>query len=186
MRLFSRIKEGVKKLLLFFLLLSSVSAKPVFLVEEQKCAVVFGAAVWQDDKPSHALYDRIKTATDLYNEESVNCLVLSGGASTYGAHEVDVMKKIALEEDVLEEDLLYDYKGVNTESTIRNLPKGVDHFVLVSNDFHIHRIGLMAAKLGIKSFETKAATYNNGRYGREKWFKFREFGGSLYTLLFVW
>ena len=176
----------MKKFIFSLFLLSSLVKAEVEILPPIDCAVVFGAAVWQDDKPSHALYDRIKTGVDLYAEGTVNCLVLSGGPSTYGSHEVDVMKKIALEEKVSEDDLYLDYKGLSTESTIRNLPEGVDHFVFVSNDFHITRIGLIAAKLGVKSFETKAAVYNQGRYGREKWFKFREFGGSVFTLIFIW
>ena len=158
----------------------------VMAEEEQTCGVIFGAAVWRDDKPSHALYDRIKAGIDLYKEEKVNCLILSGGASTYGAHEVDVMKKVSLEYDVLEEALRYDYEGIGTEETIRNLPDDVDHFVFISNDFHVSRISLLAKKLGVKSFKTHAAAYNNGRYTKEKWFRFREFGGKMYSLLFVW
>lgn len=159
----------------------------VFSKEDQKrCGVIFGAAVWKDDIPSQALYDRIKAGVDLYNASTVNCLVLSGGASTYGAHEVDVMKNIILDEAIPKEALFLDYNGVNTESTIRNLPSDIEHYVFVSNDFHLPRIMLLAKKIGIKSFDTHAATYNQGNYNRQKWFHWRELGGNIYTLFFVW
>ena len=41
----------------------------VKLDQKQICGVVFGAAVWRDDKPSHALYDRTMTGIDLYKLE---------------------------------------------------------------------------------------------------------------------
>ena len=176
----------MKKLFLSIILLLSVSL--VVQAEERdfRCGVIFGAAVWRDDQPSHALYDRIKTGTDLYNSNIVNCLVLSGGPSTYGAHEASVMKDFAIGEGVPKEDLFIDYEGLNTEATIRNLPQKIDHYVFISNDFHLGRIRLLAKRLDVGSFETYAATYHRGRYGRDDWFRFREFGGSLYTFFFVW
>lgn len=176
----------MRKLLLSLLITVSAISFAVAQDETQTCGVVFGAAVWKDDQPSHALYDRIKAGIDLYDEGEINCLILSGGASTYGSHEADVMKNVAIDEEIPEEDLILDYEGINTEATIRNLPEDVDHFVFISNDFHLSRIALLATKLGVESFETSAATYNEGRYNREKWFRFREFGGNLYTLFFVW
>lgn len=180
----------MKKLILSFLVLYGTSVQAEVFIQqpesEKTCAVVFGAAVWKDDKPSHALYDRIKTATDLYNDELVDCLILSGGASTYGSHEVDVMKNVAIDEKVEEDDLFFDYEGINTEATIRNLPEEEDHYVFVSNDFHLARIQLLAKKIGVDSFETYPAIYHRGRYQKDDWFKFREFGGSLYTIFFVW
>lgn len=176
----------MRKLVLSLLL--SLSCFSFSSAEEvsKTCGVVFGAAVWKDDQPSHALYDRIKAGVDLYREGAINCLILSGGASAYGSHEADVMKNISLDEEIPEEDLILDYEGVNTEATIRNLPENIDHFVFISNDFHLSRIALLATKLRVDSFETYASTYNEGRYNREKWFRFREFGGNIYTLFFVW
>lgn len=138
------------------------------------CAVVFGAAVWKGDVPSHALYDRTMTGISLFQDEKVNCLIFSGGASTYGAHEADVMKKLAQDADVPEDKIYLDYEGTNTLATIKNLPIEKS-FVFVSNDFHLARIKMIAWKLGIEDFSLHTAQYYQGRYLKEPYFFFREF-----------
>lgn len=176
-------KHFVPLALLSLFLFSPVLAEQK---DDEHCAVIFGAAVWKDDKPSHALYDRIAAGIDLYKDGEVNCFVFSGGASTYGAHEVDVMQKISLEAGVPDTVFYLDYEGNSTEETMRNLPPQVEKFTFVSNDFHMKRIDILAKKLGVEDYELHAAKYNAGRYEKEEWFKFREFGGRIYTWLFVW
>lgn len=146
---------------------------------KRDCGVVFGAAVWRDDIPSHALLDRTLEAADLYTSGRINCIVLSGGASTYGAHEVDVMKKVLLENDISVSDLIYDKNGTNTRNTLRNLDPAKS-YVLISNDFHLARINLLAKKYNLKHFDVQASTYRNGRYPKEPYFFFREVIANIY------
>lgn len=150
------------------------------------CGVVFGAAVWRDDRPSHALYDRVIAGVYLYEADQVKCLILSGGPSRYGAHEVDVMKKIVLQNDVLEQDLILDYEGVSTEKTLENIEDKNLSYVMISNDFHLARIRLLALKKGVKNVSVHASNYTYGRYTKEPWFILREVGGILYGGLFIW
>jgi len=137
------------------------------------CAVVFGAAVWPGGNPSHALSDRTHEAIDLYEERRVSCLVLSGADSAYGKHEVDVMLDIAYERKVDLEDLELDYMGRNTKETIQNLDSGRS-YVLVSNDFHLARIHLLATQRGLDDFDVHRSVYRQGRYTREPFFVLRE------------
>ena len=163
---------------------------------EGGCAVVFGAAVWRDDIPSHALFDRTVSALNLYQTDRVKCLVFSGGDSTYGSHEVDVMLKLAKEVDIPESDILLDYSGINTMATIKNL-NGFDlsefkldkinpKFVLVSNDFHLARIQLLSAKFLKETSSTHKAKYNYGRYQKEQYFFWREVAGNIWYGLLEW
>lgn len=146
---------------------------------ERDCAVVFGAAVWRDDVPSHALADRTLSAGELFSDGRVSCIVLSGGDSTYGAHEVDVMKKVLLEEGIPPTSLITDYDGINTIATLEHLD--IDKsYVLVSNDFHLGRIKLLAHQRGIKHFDLHASTYLHGRYPKEPYFFFREVMANIY------
>ncbi len=154
-----------------------------FETKKADCAVVFGAAVWRDDIPSHALYDRIVTAIKLYQNKKVKCLVLSGGASDLGAHEVDVMKKLMLEVNIPIKDMKFDYKGENTQETIKNLKKNMS-YIFVSNDFHLARIRLFAWRHKIKNSQYKKATYHYGRYGKEPYFFFREIVGIFWYFKF--
>lgn len=149
-------------------------------IEKKDCAVIFGAAVWRDNIPSHALFDRTKTAVALYKNNQVNCLVLSGGPSRYGEHETEVMRQLVHEYyGIAEENLVLDHNGINTLATIRNLDKSKT-YIFVSNDFHLARITLMAHANGIKNFALMQATYHEGRYTKEPHFFLREVIGILY------
>lgn len=144
------------------------------------CAVVFGAAVWRDDVPSHALSDRINAAGQLYNNQKVSCLVLSGGASTYGAHEVDVMVKELKKLGIAEKAMEMDYEGITTQATVRNLnPKDGRSYVMVSQDFHLGRIGLLAGRYGVDEYYLHKADYQHGRFPKERYYFLRELGGVL-------
>ncbi len=137
------------------------------------CAVVFGAAVLPGGTPSDALSDRTYSAIRAYKENTVSCLVFSGANSVYGKHEVDVMLEIATQEDVAIEDIVLDYDGKNTKQTIQNL---VPHrsYLLVSNDFHLARISLLARQAGLMNVDVLKSTYRFGRYSKEPFFVFRE------------
>ena len=141
---------------------------------EASCGVVFGAAVWQDNIASHAMYDRVLSGVDLYKDGKVSCLILSGGPSAMGDHETDVMKELALYKGIPQEALRLDYKGINTLATLKNLPKEVASFVMISNDFHLARIRMLSWRLDINAVGSQAAIYRNGRYFREPFFAFRE------------
>ncbi len=148
------------------------------------CAVIFGAAVWKDDIPSHALYDRTMEAGKLYRNNLVSCIVMSGGPSTYGAHEVDVMEKILIQERIPKDALIKDLNGLNTLATLRNLDKSKS-YILVSNDFHLARINILAWRIGLDEFTTHKSTYYNGRYIKESYFFSREIVGVIYYLFFM-
>jgi vancomycin permeability regulator SanA len=149
-----------------------------FTGRSANCAVVFGAAVWKDDVPSHALNDRTQAAIALYKNGQVPCLIFSGGASTFGAHEVDVMGKLAQSAGVPAAALRYDYHGDSTLATLMNLPPAPG-YVLVSNDFHLARINLAAQRLGLTNFYLHAAPYRQGIYAKHRAYFWREVGGVL-------
>jgi len=152
-----------------------------FVGQSTGCAVVFGAAVWKNDQPSHALNDRTQAAIELYKQGQVTCLVFSGGASTYGAHEAVVMSKLAREAGIPESAITEDLDGNNTLATMLNL-KPQSGYVLVSNDFHLARIGLMAQKLEFENAHLHAAPYLYGRYGKE----FYYFGREVLGTILIW
>ena len=143
------------------------------ITQQHDCVVVFGAAVWPGGNPSHALADRVDTAIDLYKRNAVSCLVFSGAQSAYGKHEVDVMLDIAFEQGVTLQDVEVDYHGENTQQTLRNLEKERS-YILVSNDFHLPRISLLARKEGLTAFTVYPSVYARGRYTKELQFVLRE------------
>ena len=128
----------------------------------KECAVVFGAAVLPGGKPSRALYDRSVSAAKLYKEEVVDCIILAGAQSAYGAHEVDVMRDIELQNGVNLSDINFDFDANNTLKTIEHLDKD-GSYVFVSNDFHLARINMFAKYLGLEDYELQASTYTSGQ-----------------------
>ncbi len=154
------------------------------------CVVVFGAAVWPGyygPVASDALSDRTLAAASLYRQGLVGCIVLSGADSIYGAHEVDVMTDILLEQGVAADDLVLDREGVNTLSTIMHLDTDKS-YILVSNDFHLARIGLLAKRAGLDEhgFTLHAADYSSGgRYAKEPYFVAREGVALVYYFFYT-
>ena len=147
------------------------------------CAVVFGASVLPHGRPSNALIDRVSSAVSLYKAHTVSCIVLSGAPSAYGAHEVDVMRDIALTDGVPLADLYFDHKGFNTRQTILNLDKEKT-YIMVSNDFHLARIALFAHQAQLKDWGLYASTYKAGRYRTQAFLVFRETLALLYYFFF--
>lgn len=167
----------ISGIFLFFTLLAIIYAQYGQTFSDTKeCGVIFGAAVWKNDTPSHALYDRTMAGINLAKNRHITCLVLSGGPSTYGAHEVDVMKKMIHENGLNTIEIITDYHGTNSLATIQNL-NPERSYVMISNDFHLARIRLLAWREGLENFSVHAAKYDQGRYRKESFFVLREIAG---------
>jgi vancomycin permeability regulator SanA len=150
-------------------------------VENKICGVIFGARVYPNNNPSSALFDRLQTGVQLYNDKIINCLILSGGASEKQAqHEVIIMQKIAKQNGIPTKDLLLDFAGKNSLQTLSNLPQRIDYFVLISNDFHLARLKMLSWKIDLKNSYTYSAKYHFNRYAKEKYFIFREIIAIIY------
>lgn len=179
---FKRVLIGVLMGSLLIMLVAMVYVRVYYDTEFKGsidgCAVVFGAAVWKDDQPSNALNDRTQAAIKLYKNNQVTCLVFSGGASKFGSHEVTVMGNLAREAGIFQPAVEYDFKGKNTLATLYNLAPNRD-YVLVSNDFHLARINLMAKRVGLDNYHLHAAPYEYGRYNKSQQYYWREVAGSL-------
>jgi len=149
--------------------------------KNQICGVIFGAKVYSNNNPSDALYDRLQTGIELYKNKVINCLVLSGGKSQNNAqHEVEVMKKIAQQNNIPTKNLYLDFAGKNSIKTLQNLSQKIDYFVLISNDFHLARLEVLAWKINLENYSTYSAKYNFGRYAKEGYFIFREIIAVIY------
>ncbi len=170
--------------------LGSVSAFVFLHYDDQstgkaECAVVFGAALREDGTASQVLHDRVMAGVDLFQQGQVDCLVLSGGESEFGPHEVEVMSEIVgqivnnseqqtTNNKQQEERVILDFEGANTLATLQNLPANVESFVFVSSGFHLARIGMLAEKLGVEDFYLHPAAQPHGRYQNECYFSLRE------------
>ncbi len=118
-----------------------------------QAAVVLGAEVHPDGRPSAALAGRVLTAVALYEQGLVHTLVLSG-ARGGGVHQVVAMRRLAEQQGVPAAALLFDFNGVNTAATVRDtVPLLRAHHlrlvIAVSDFYHLPRVKLAYASAGL-------------------------------------
>jgi len=103
-------------------------------------AIVLGAGLRRDGKPTTVLADRVRTAVSLYQAGKVNTLLMSGSISA-GKDEPAAMRALALELGVADEDILIDRKGVRTFETCLRAAEifGINQALVVTQRFHLPR-----------------------------------------------
>lgn len=124
-------------------------------------AVVFGARVYADGRPSDALADRVRTGCYLYRDGLINKLLFSGGPGDGAVHETESMKQMAIRLGVRPEDILTDQAGLNTQATVRNTSAllsqlRVSRVLVVSHFYHLPRIKLAYHRAGWEVYTVPA------------------------------
>ncbi len=124
-------------------------------------AVVLGARVYADGRPSDALADRVRTACKLYHNGTVKKLLFSGGPGDGSVHETEGMKRMALQLGVNPEDILLDNGGVNTQATVKNTEAifqqiHASRILVVSHFYHLPRIKLAYHREGLEVYTVPA------------------------------
>ena len=123
---------------------------------------MFGAAVRPDGSASGALLDRTNTACALYHQGLVDVLVLSGGRNpAVPVSEPVCMARLARAAGVPEEALILDETGrtsAATLTTVDRLARERDwsRILLVSHDYHLARLHLLARPLGARAYTVPA------------------------------
>lgn len=124
-------------------------------------AVVLGARVYADGRPSDALADRVRTACQLYRDGLAGKLILSGGPGDGAITEPEAMKRMAVELGVKLEDILTDEAGWNTQATVRDTKAMFDRLhasriLVVSHFYHLPRIKMAYQRAGREVFTVPA------------------------------
>jgi len=124
-------------------------------------AVVLGARVYADGRPSDALADRVRTACNLYRNGTVKKLLFSGGPGDGAIHETEGMKRMAIKLGVKPEDILLDAHGVNTQATVKNTEAvfqqlHASRVLVVSHFYHLPRIKLAYHREGWEVYTVPA------------------------------
>lgn len=123
-------------------------------------AVIFGARVYANGRPSPLLADRISTGVELYRAGLAPVLVMSGGDGADGFNEALVMRDEAIAAGVDPAVIVVDPVGVTTEATVadtmtllaaRNVypPTARRRLLAVSQAYHLPRVQLAFAAAGI-------------------------------------
>ena len=130
-------------------------------------AIVLGAGVMADGRPSLMLYERVRAGLGLLVDGTVDRLLLSGdGKGSRGHDEVTVMRSICGQLGAPGEALLEDREGLSTAaSCVGAVEKfGIRHAVIVTQRFHADRAAYLAHRAGLDA--TVLALPDRARYGR--------------------
>jgi vancomycin permeability regulator SanA len=130
-----------------------LSRTPINKVPFHRVAIVFGAGILPDRKPTPYLQHRIETAVKLYQAHRVNILLMSGDNSVVSHNEPLVMKDYAVKLGVPAKAIVVDDAGFNTyDSCYRaHVIFGLTNATLVSQGYHLPRAMVTCRGLGVSN-----------------------------------
>ena len=137
-------------------------------------AIVFGAGLKPDGTPNDMLRDRLDTAYQLYIEDKVERILLSGTNTSLDYSEPQAMYDyLVFTLDVNPEDIVRDFAGLRTYDTCARAKDiwGIDSAILISQGYHLSRAIFTCNRLGVKSTGYSATKYD---YAGEEYYKLRE------------
>ena len=126
------------------------TAKP----KKADVAIVLGAAVW-DNQPSPGLRERLDLALELYRNEYVPFLLVSGGLGEgKQVEEATVMKNYLMENGVPEDSIIVEDKATSTYENLANSKQLMADYsfetaLIVSHTYHLARAMDIAKELEI-------------------------------------
>jgi len=155
---------------------------------EAPVAIVFGAGLRRDGKPSDVLRDRLTVAVELYKLGKVKRILVSGDNRFEEYNEPQAMHDALVEDfGVHPGAIAVDYAGRRTYDTCARARSvwGVEDAVLVSQSFHLPRAIWTCERLGIRSFGVSASLQP---YMKETSFMLREIPAILRAWwdVYVW
>jgi len=116
-------------------------------------AIILGASVKRDGSPSDALRDRLETGIDLYRQQKVRALLLTGDNGQMNSDEIDAMLKIAEGQGIPAEAVLVDPHGYRTYESCHNAATvfHITDAIIVTQRFHLPRAIYLCEHAGIRS-----------------------------------
>ena len=125
---------------------------------QERVAIVFGAGLWRDGSPTPVLQDRIQTAAELYFQNKIEKMLMSGDNRFVDYDEPTAMKEYAIELGVPEEVIVLDFAGRRTYDTCYRAKEifGLESAILVTQEFHLPRALYLCDALGVESIGVEA------------------------------
>jgi SanA protein len=128
------------------------STKTASQVPHAQAALVLGAQVYKDGRPSIMLADRVNAAADLYEAAKVEKLLLSGDHGRVDYDEVGAMKRMLLARGIPARDIFEDHAGFDTWDSAQRARRVFDvrSAVVVTQQFHMARALYDARRAGLQ------------------------------------
>lgn len=128
-------------------------------VEKSDAAIVLGAALW-NDRPSPALRERLNHALQLYLDEKVTFIIVSGGKGVEGQNlsEAEGMRNYLIEQGASGEHILLEQHATNTYENLLFSQAIVkkeqfNNVVIVSHAYHAYRTDKIADYLNYEHYQ---------------------------------
>jgi vancomycin permeability regulator SanA len=155
-------------------------------VAKRDVAVVLGAGITSDRRPTRVLADRLDVGVELYKRGKVRKLIMSGDNSVRQYDEVTAMKNYVVARGVTDDDVLLDYAGFRTLDSCVRLRKvfGQDRAIIVTQQFHLPRALHLCRWAGVDAIGV-AAVDSRGA-GRRVQSTVREVPASWQAALETW
>jgi SanA protein len=137
-------------------------------VPHAQAALVLGAQVYRDGRPSIMLRDRVNAAAELYTAGRVDKLLLSGDHSRLDYDEVGTMRRLLLAQGIPGRDIFTDHAGFDTWDSAQRARRvfDVSTAVVVTQRFHMARALYDARRAGLKVTGYAADRRDYGRVMR--------------------
>lgn len=148
------------------------------------CALVLGAGVWEDGKPSDVLRDRLDEALEVWRAGRVKKILVSGDHHTAGYDEPNAMRRYLEARGVPSAAVFMDHAGLDTYSSAwraRNV-FGAKRVVVITQEFHLARAVWLARALGL---EAEGSAADRRLYRGAVWLHAREVASRAKAVLDV-
>jgi vancomycin permeability regulator SanA len=113
---------------------------------DKNLAVVLGAAVWTNNQPSTSLSTRVDKGIQLYVDNFVGSILLTGGNAPGEMSEAEVALEYAREKGMNMEKVLYETLTTSTSEQLKYIKmhlvddENVNDIIVVSDEYHLVRI----------------------------------------------
>lgn len=163
---------------------SGITYNSILFIPNKEYGLLLGTSpYYRNGKENEFFKKRINSAIQLYNAKKISKILVSGDGNN---NEPQVMREKLLVLGVKSSDIILDYKGYDTFSSIKRayLVYGFSDFIVISQNFHNKRALFLATALKINAigFNSKDV-YGFSGYR----VKFREFfarGKAVFDLIY--
>jgi SanA protein len=150
---------------------SNYATSEVEHVQKKKTALVLGASMYlKDGRLNYYLVSRLEAAIDLYEQDKIEYIVVSGDNSRADYNEPKDMKAYLVKRGIPKKAIYCDYAGFRTLDSVVRCKEifCADDVIIVSQKFHNIRALALAKAKGLEAVAYNAKTYGNGHVIREK------------------
>lgn len=138
-----------------------------------RVAVVPGAAVYADGRPSQLLRERLETALVLYQAGKVRKILVSGNNQLKHNRESEIMRLWLVRHGVAQDDVQCDHAGFRTLDTCARMARvwnlQNEPVLFVSQRFHLPRTLYLARAWGLQPIGVSANTDGLSTHAGDHW-----------------